>query len=153
MSAVRTALFLCSGNYYRSRFAEIIFNEEAARAGLPWRADSRALGIGRGDWVNEGPISELARQGLSERGIGLPEDVRYPIQVCAADAAGCAVIIALKESEHRPLVEELLPHDAHRVEYWHVHDRDLCEPTQAMAQIEQHVLELIARLAANGQKA
>ena len=28
-------LFLCTGNYYRSRFAEILFNSVAAQMGLP----------------------------------------------------------------------------------------------------------------------
>jgi len=36
-----TVLFLCTGNYYRSRFAEILFNAVAAKEGLGWRADSR----------------------------------------------------------------------------------------------------------------
>ena len=36
-SSERTVLFLCTGNYYRSRFAEIIFNSVAGKMGLPWR--------------------------------------------------------------------------------------------------------------------
>src|SRR5688500_5812497 len=35
-----TILFLCSGNYYRSRFAELLFNHLVAKAGLSYRADS-----------------------------------------------------------------------------------------------------------------
>ena len=34
-------LFLCTGNYYRSRFAESLFNSVAGKMGLPWRASSR----------------------------------------------------------------------------------------------------------------
>ena len=30
----KTILFLCTGNYYRSRFAEILFNSVAGRMGL-----------------------------------------------------------------------------------------------------------------------
>jgi hypothetical protein len=30
----RTVLFLCMGNYYRSRFAEILFNSVAVKMGL-----------------------------------------------------------------------------------------------------------------------
>jgi protein-tyrosine-phosphatase len=52
----KTVLFLCTGNYYRSRFAEILFNSVAAPMGLPWRASSRGLAIERG--VNNiGPMS------------------------------------------------------------------------------------------------
>ncbi|MGM4967020.1 hypothetical protein AB7714_26215 [Tardiphaga sp. 1201_B9_N1_1] len=33
----RTVLFLCTGNYYRSRYAEELFNHLARRAGLTGR--------------------------------------------------------------------------------------------------------------------
>ena len=36
-------LFLCTGNYYRSRFAEMLFNALASRKDLDWTADSRGL--------------------------------------------------------------------------------------------------------------
>ena len=39
---MQTVLFLCTGNYYRSRFAEELFNHRAARDGLSWVAQSRA---------------------------------------------------------------------------------------------------------------
>jgi protein-tyrosine phosphatase len=42
---VSTVLFLCTGNYYHSRFAEILFNSVASRMGLPWRASSRGLAL------------------------------------------------------------------------------------------------------------
>ena len=40
----KNVLFLCTGNYYRSRFAEILFNSVAGRMGLPWKASSRGMG-------------------------------------------------------------------------------------------------------------
>jgi len=52
----RHVLFLCTGNYYRSRFAEIVFNHVAVRMNLNWRATSRGLAIERGIH-NVGPIS------------------------------------------------------------------------------------------------
>jgi protein-tyrosine-phosphatase len=36
----KTVLFLCTGSYYRSRFAEIYFNSVALKIGLPWKATS-----------------------------------------------------------------------------------------------------------------
>jgi protein-tyrosine phosphatase len=42
---VKTILFLCSGNYYRSRFAEEQFNHHAELAGLDWVAQSRGLAL------------------------------------------------------------------------------------------------------------
>ena len=44
----KTILFLCTGNYYRSRFAEVLFNSLADRMGMPWRASSRGLALERG---------------------------------------------------------------------------------------------------------
>ena len=38
-------LFICTGNYYRSRFAEAVFNHYSEAHVLPWRAFSRGLAI------------------------------------------------------------------------------------------------------------
>ena len=55
---VKTVLFLCTGNYYRSRFAEELFNHQAERADLDWIAQSRGLALERGAY-NVGPISPV----------------------------------------------------------------------------------------------
>ena len=41
--ARETVLFLCTGNYYRSRFAEMLFNHLAVESQLNWKADSRGI--------------------------------------------------------------------------------------------------------------
>ena len=41
MSTDRRLLFLCTGNYYRSRYAEETFNFQAKRDRLCWTAFSR----------------------------------------------------------------------------------------------------------------
>jgi protein-tyrosine-phosphatase len=51
-----TILFLCTGNYYRSRFAEVLFNSVADKMGLPWRAASRGLALERGVRVYASPL-------------------------------------------------------------------------------------------------
>ena len=54
----RTVLFLCTGNYFRSRFAEILFNSLSTQRGLDWTASSRGLAIERGaKWVFAGETS------------------------------------------------------------------------------------------------
>jgi protein-tyrosine-phosphatase len=42
MMAIQRVLFLCTGNYYRSRYAEELFNHLARAEGLGWRAFSDA---------------------------------------------------------------------------------------------------------------
>jgi protein-tyrosine-phosphatase len=39
---MKTLLFLCTGNYYRSRYAEELFNHHAARGGLLWQAPNNS---------------------------------------------------------------------------------------------------------------
>lgn len=59
----KPVLFLCTGNYYPSRFAEIVFNSVAGKLGLPRRASSRGLALERG--VNTvGPITVSAVEAL-----------------------------------------------------------------------------------------
>ena len=138
-------LFLCSGNYYRSRFAEELFNHLAAGADLAYRADSAGL------WPNcqthnVGPISIHTISGLRERGVPLPAVLRLPRDVTELDLRGAELTIALKESEHRPFVESRFPDWLERVEFWHVDDVGDSPPSVALPQIERGVLELVERL-------
>ena len=148
MAGKHKVLFLCTGNYYRSRFAEIVFNLRAAKVGLAWTADSRALAIERlGDSANIGPISPHTLEGLRERGLPAPEVIRSPRPAKDEDFQASDLVIALKEAEHRPLLAARFPGWVERVEYWHVHDLDAAEPEEALAEIELAVDGLVARLA------
>ena len=73
-----TVLFLCSGNYYRSRFAETLFNWLAIQHGLDWWAKSGGLRLYP---ANIGPISHYAVSGLRHRGIPIPEPYRFPLVI------------------------------------------------------------------------
>ena len=64
----KSVLFLCTGNYYRSRFAEVLFNSVADRMGLPWRASSRGLALERGV-NNVGPMAVDAGKVLEAMGV------------------------------------------------------------------------------------
>jgi protein-tyrosine phosphatase len=139
-------LFLCTGNYYRSRFAELLFNALAVDAGLAWTACSRGLAT---EWGirNDGPISAHALAGLAVRGIKVPPSIRPPRQLLVEDLVSADLVIALNEPEHRPLLEERFPDWAERAELWQIHDLDRCPAEVALPEIELQVRVLVERLA------
>src|SRR5438105_3516616 len=123
LASSRTVLFLCTGNYYRSRFAEVFFNVLVGRTGVPWRAESRGLALELGIG-NVGPISSAATERLAALGVRVERSLRMPLQVREADLERADLIVALKEAEHRPLLQRRHAAWVERVEYWHVHDND-----------------------------
>jgi protein-tyrosine phosphatase len=141
---MKTILFLCSGNYYRSRFAEIFFNWQAAQRGLLWRADSRGLALHAS---NVGSISRHTFSCLKARGILSDACSRFPVAVSEADFAAAHRVIAVKEAEHRPLVEAQFAKWRDRVEYWHVHDVDCALPAETIPHLEREVVRLLEQLA------
>ncbi|MBW4643054.1 MAG: low molecular weight phosphatase family protein [Goleter apudmare HA4340-LM2] len=139
-------LFLCTGNYYRSRFAENLFNWLASKQGLDWQADSRGLGLEHGT-NNVGAISSYAAEALALRLVTIPDDERFPKRVTEEDFQAAVRIIALDESEHRPLMNERFPQWVDKIEYWLVHDIDQTSPAAALEKIENNLLQLIQQLA------
>lgn len=138
-----TVLFLCTGNYYRSRYAEILFNKLARERNLDWVADSRGLRI---EPLNPGPISRFTLAALTELGIHLEEPIRYPIPVLARDFASSHHVVAVKEVEHRPMIQQSFPEWLDRVEFWTVDDIDYAEPEIAIPELRENVFALIERL-------
>src|SRR5712671_2995969 len=94
--ATGTVLFLCTGNYYRSRHAEEVFNHRAAAVGLGWRAASRGLALEFGV-NNVGPMSRATRARLMSLGIPHGPDLRMPLPVTERDLTEAALVVALKE--------------------------------------------------------
>ncbi|WP_027578296.1 low molecular weight phosphatase family protein [Bradyrhizobium sp. Ai1a-2] len=141
----RHLLFLCTGNYYRSRYAEELFNHRAGLAGLNWRAFSRGAAE-RGSPNNVGPMSLFALEGLQAKGIPPAGNLRYPQPCILPDLESADIIIALKEAEHRPLIERRFPEMSGRVRYWHVDDIDVAKPAIALALIDQLVEDLLTSL-------
>jgi protein-tyrosine phosphatase len=143
----KTLLFLCTGNFYRSRFAEILFNSIAGKMNLPWKASSRGLALERG--VNNiGPMAASAVKALEARRLrAVAEFDRFPIQVAVEDFETANWIVALKEAEHRPLLQERFPAWVEKVEFWHVDDAP-----EMLDLIEREVIDLAARLIRGGRK-
>jgi protein-tyrosine phosphatase len=146
-SLPRRVLFLCTGNYYRSRFAEIFFNHHAEKLGLPWRAASRGLALERGV-KNVGPLSADTVARLRELGIPHEGYLHDPRPVGTEDLTGADLVVAVKEAEHRPLLCERFPAWVECVEYWHVHDVDGATPADALLCLERALVALLTRLSA-----
>jgi protein-tyrosine phosphatase len=142
---MHTILFLCTGNYYRSRFAELLFNAMAVEAGLPWQALSRGVAIEKGA-NNTGPISRTVVQTLRDLGIDVEVAARYPMQVQEQELQQADVIIALQEAEHRPYLRDRYPTWVEEVEYWHVRDMDPTPAYNPLQEIATAVRRLILRL-------
>ena len=145
MNTKSQILFLCTGNYYRSRYAEELFNFRARSEGLAWSAFSRGLAE-KGSPDNVGPMSHFAFQALSAKSIEPEGARRLPMPCSAADFAEAELVIALKDAEHRPFVARRFPDMLPRVIFWDVDDVAFAPPAVALAQIDDLVDGLISGL-------
>ena len=136
-------LFICTGNYYRSRFAEMLFNARASGLDLHWRAVSRGLELGI---YNTGPIYPLVLKKLERLGISVDARIRAPIQLEIADLESADLVIALDEGEHGHLLRQRFAPWADRVHYWNVPDLHMMKAEDAFTRIEKDVATLIEEL-------
>ncbi|MEC9378725.1 MAG: hypothetical protein VX528_07140, partial [Candidatus Latescibacterota bacterium] len=147
-----TILFICTGNYYRSRYAEILFTRLARAASLPHAAASRGIRIDLEQRYNKGPISKFAAARLAARADHEPgaEYIslidRMPIPLTAADLDRATRAIAMLESEHRPMMAEAFPEWVDRIDYWSIIDAPPDEKHDPLAMIEREVEGLVADL-------
>jgi len=135
-------LFVCTGNYYRSRFAELYFNARATPT-LGWRAKSRGFRLSA---ENVGPIASCLPKRLATRELPFPAAPRFPLQLREQDLACASRIIALDAVEHRPYVETLFPAWRQQVVYWQVPDVDGMGVEEALCVIEREVDALLDQL-------
>ena len=135
-------LFICTGNYYRSRYAELYFNAMAP-ASLGWQAVSRGFAPSP---FNPGPIADCVLQRLGARGLCPPAALSDPCRLTEADLNAAHRLIALDADEHRSYVEGWFPAWGHRITYWRVPDLHLMPAEQALDLIERNVEALVEEL-------
>ncbi len=90
--------------------------------------------------MSQHTVRELARLGI-ETG-----ELRMPIALAEEDLQGAHLTIAVKETEHRPLMRSQFPGWEDRIEYWEVHDLDVATPEEALPELRRHVEALVERL-------
>jgi protein-tyrosine phosphatase len=143
---MKTVLFICTGNYYRSRFAEEVFNSHASKADLPWRADSAGLKVPETRHENPGPISVYAFDAFEDYGVIPIAHQREPKQVTELLLKSANLIIATSAIEHKPMATERIPAFADQITYWDVEDVEFVEPKIALKNLHQRTLNLLQEL-------
>jgi protein-tyrosine phosphatase len=99
---------------------------------------------------NVGPMSVYALHGLAARGVPVEPALRFPQQLREDDLEGADLIIALKESEHRPLLAHGSLHCPDRVKRWDIDDLDRATPENTLAETDQELKSLVRWLSGNG---
>lgn len=143
---MKSLLFLCTGNYYRSRFCEAYFNHQALHQALAWRADSRGLAPDMTAFGNIGPLSPHTRQALNALGVNLAAPPRDPCPVYPDDFNRSDRVIALSRAEHQPMVERFFPAYQATIEYWEIGDLPIAAPAAAIPMMIAAVDQLIETL-------
>ncbi len=132
-------LFICTGNFYRSRFAEAIFNHYAEERRIPWTAFSRGLAI----HLAEGCLSVFTTDALEARQIELRHTGPSRMRLSQTDLENSNRRIALDRFEHFTMMGKQFPGWEDRIEYWEVPDLPYRSAEDALPEIERKVIRLL----------
>lgn len=135
-------LFICTGNYYRSRYAEALFNHHAEERASSWRAFSRGLAIemAMGD-LSSYIVARLEMNGIDRRHTS-PTRTRLEEE----DLRRATRVVALDATEHRPMFEAQFPEWSERVDFWSIQDVHFVPAEFALPSLEARVETLLTEL-------
>ncbi|MDW7695328.1 hypothetical protein R9C00_27930 [Flammeovirgaceae bacterium SG7u.111] len=139
-----SVLFICTGNYYRSRFAEEYFNFLADQKKRSFYAFSRGLRVINSS--NPGSMSVHTLEKLDKMGIELKRPLTFPVKLRDSELEKTDLTIILDEEEHRPMIQKDFPDWENKLTYWLVHDLDKTEPIEALEAIKLKVETLFEEL-------
>ncbi len=144
---MNTVLFLCTGNYYRSRFAEEYFNHHAAQRGLDWKAESKGIQRSFEGNGNVGPMSVHTIEALAALAITPAGAERMPLRVETDDFNAYSRVIAVSKDEHEPMLAEHWPASVTAsVAFFDVEDLHIEGSNTAIPRLQSHLDTLLASL-------
>ena len=91
-------------------------------------------------------MSRHTMAALQRLKIDIDEHLRLPLLVTDDDFAAADQVVAVKEAEHRLMIEQGFARWLPKVEFWHVHDLDCCGPEIALPHLDREVAALVERL-------
>jgi len=145
-TTMKQVLFLCTGNYYRSRFAEELFNHCASKQALGWIADSKGMARRLPNPRNAGPMATWALERLAELNVHPRRHHEHAQSVEASHLERADLIIALSENEHKPMMEKHFPQWTSTTFFWDVEDYPLWTSQQTFERIEDTMENLLQQL-------
>ena len=138
-------LFLCTGNYYRSRFAEQYFNFKAKELHLNWLATSKGLLRDLSFAQNVGPISEFTVNYLMALNINV-DSSRMPVRVEYEDFTSVDRVVALSRDEHVPMMEKHFKPFVNKIDYFEIEDVHLESHETALPKLKKTLDQYILNI-------
>ena len=140
---MQSVLFVCTGNYYRSRCAEILFNHLARLGDMAAMAQSRGFRLN--PEKNKGLISPHAETFLTA--MNIPFHPSHPRKLEEKDLLNADKVILLDEQEHRHMMKQHFPEWENKVEYWQLADDYVVSPSVVLPKLRSEVERLISSMA------
>ncbi|MDB2481529.1 hypothetical protein N9W84_00015 [bacterium] len=142
--------FVCTGNYYRSRFAEAVFNHLAEECDVGHVAESRGFQISAADEVAKkyGELSPYTRDRMDELDIEERHTSSERQMIKKEDLKLFDLFIILDRSEHFSMVKEFVGEDEEMIDsaknfkYWGVKDVFDWKPSETLSAIFANVNKL-----------
>lgn len=139
--------FVCTGNYYRSRFAEAVFNFLSKECGESHIAKSRGLNISAADKTAReyGELSPYTKNKMDDLEIPRNLTSKKRKSISKKDLDEFDIIVIMDRSEHFKMVKEFIGEDKDMIEaaknfkYWAIKDVSDWEPEETLGAILANV--------------